>query len=72
MQRRTSRSILRPYPHGLRFSGRNMSPIPGWLAGAQCVAYAIRIEPKTRAVGCIWRSVLSAESSVRPPTAGST
>eukprot|EP00966_Prymnesium_polylepis_P205556 4763703-Prymnesium_polylepis.1 len=24
-----------PFPHGLRFSGKNMSPLPCWLAGAQ-------------------------------------
>jgi len=38
MQRRTCSWILRPFPLGLRFSGANMSPVPGWLAGAQCVA----------------------------------
>jgi len=29
---------LRPYPLGLRFSGKNMSPLPGWLSGCQHVA----------------------------------
>jgi len=38
MQRRTAHKLLRPYPHGLRFSGKNMSPLPAWLAGAQNVA----------------------------------
>ena len=38
MQRRTAERLLRPYPLGLRFSGNNMSPLPGWLAGAQSVA----------------------------------
>jgi len=37
-QRRTASWLLRPYPLGLRFSGNNMSPIPGWLAGAQSAA----------------------------------
>mmetsp|Transcript_14795 Transcript_14795/g.39537 ORF Transcript_14795/g.39537 Transcript_14795/m.39537 type:complete len:1181 (+) Transcript_14795:3770-7312(+) len=37
LQRRTHSLLLRPYPLGLRFSGNNMSPLPGWLAGAQCV-----------------------------------
>jgi len=37
MQRRTESRLLRPFPLGLRFSGKNMSPIPAWLAGAQCV-----------------------------------
>jgi hypothetical protein len=27
-----------PFPLGLRFSGKNMSPLPCWLAGAQNVA----------------------------------
>eukprot|EP00966_Prymnesium_polylepis_P121521 2808497-Prymnesium_polylepis.1 len=30
--------LLRADPLGLRFSGRNMSPLPGWLSGAQNVA----------------------------------
>mmetsp|Transcript_86037 Transcript_86037/g.257812 ORF Transcript_86037/g.257812 Transcript_86037/m.257812 type:complete len:1403 (-) Transcript_86037:178-4386(-) len=34
MQRRTSKKLIRLFPLGLRFSGRNMSPLPGWLAGA--------------------------------------
>jgi len=38
LQRRTARKLLRPYPHGLRFSGNNMSPLPCWLAGAQYCA----------------------------------
>eukprot|EP00966_Prymnesium_polylepis_P109724 2539107-Prymnesium_polylepis.1 len=38
MQRRTAKYLLRPYPHGLRFSGKNMRPSPCWLVGAQCVA----------------------------------
>jgi len=38
MQRITAEKLLRPYPHGLRFSGKNMSPLPCWLTGAQHVA----------------------------------
>jgi len=38
MQRRTSGWLLRPYPLGLRFSGKNMSPLPGWLSGGHTVA----------------------------------
>ena len=38
MQRHTARWLLRPFPLGLRFSGRNMSPLPCWLGGAQNVA----------------------------------
>jgi len=38
IQRRTQKWMLRPFPLGLRFSGKNMSPLPGWLAGAQSVA----------------------------------
>ena len=38
MQRRTADLLLRLYPSGLRFSGKNLSPLPGWLAGAQHVA----------------------------------
>ena len=37
MQRRTATFLLRPFPLGLRFSGKNMSPLPCWLAGAQHV-----------------------------------
>jgi len=37
LQRRTSHWLLRPFPAGLRFSGKNMSPLPGWLIGAQSV-----------------------------------
>eukprot|EP00966_Prymnesium_polylepis_P215872 4997979-Prymnesium_polylepis.1 len=37
MQRITAAWLLRPFPHGLRFSGKNMSPLPCWLAGAQNV-----------------------------------
>jgi len=37
LQRRTSNWLLRPYPLGLRFSGKNMSPLPCWLTGAQSV-----------------------------------
>ena len=42
MQRRTGNWLLRPFPLGLRFSGKNMSPLPCWLAGAQHIAYAAR------------------------------
>ena len=35
LQRRTCTWFLRPYPLGLRFSGKNMSPLPGFLSGAQ-------------------------------------
>ena len=38
LQKRTAMRMLRPFPHGLRFSGSNMSPLPGWLAGAQSIA----------------------------------
>jgi len=38
VQRRTSGWLLRPYPLGLRFSGKNMSPLPCWLVGAQSIA----------------------------------
>lgn len=38
MQKRTASWLVRPYPLGLRFSGKNMSPVPGWLGGAQNVA----------------------------------
>lgn len=38
VQRRTAGWLLRPYPHSCRFSGKNMSPLPGWLAGSQLVA----------------------------------
>jgi len=38
MQRRSLRWLFRPYPLGMRFSGNNMSPLPGWLSGAQSVA----------------------------------
>jgi len=34
LQRRTRTWLLRPFPLGLRFSGKNMSPLPCWLAGA--------------------------------------
>ena len=37
MQRRSCSWLVRIYPHGLRFSGINMSPLFGWLAGAQSV-----------------------------------
>jgi len=38
LQGRTSNWLLRIFPHGLRFSGNNMTPLPGWLAGGQNVA----------------------------------
>jgi len=38
LQRRTSSWLLRPFPLGLRFSGKNLSPLPGWLVGAQSIA----------------------------------
>jgi len=38
IQRLSSRRLLRPYPLGLRFSGKNMTPLPAWLAGAHFVA----------------------------------
>jgi len=37
LQRRTASWLLRLFPEGLRFSGTNMSPIPGWLGGAQSI-----------------------------------
>jgi len=37
MQRHTAQKLLRPFPLGLRFSGTNMSPLPGWLSGAQSI-----------------------------------
>ena len=37
MQWRTTEKLLRIYPLGLRFSGSNMSPLPGWLSGGQSV-----------------------------------
>ena len=38
LQLRTMQWLTRPYPLGLRFSGINMDPLPGWLAGAHYVA----------------------------------
>eukprot|EP00966_Prymnesium_polylepis_P324761 7380784-Prymnesium_polylepis.2 len=35
MQRRTSGWLLRPYPLGLRFSGNNMSPLPGYACATR-------------------------------------
>jgi len=37
LQRCTAKRLVRPYPLGLRFSGKNMSPLPGWLAGCQSI-----------------------------------
>lgn len=37
-QRRTTQWHIRAFPHGFRFSGKNMSPLTGWLVGAQHVA----------------------------------
>jgi len=37
LQQRTATRLLRPFPLGLRFSGKNMSPLPCWLAGGQFV-----------------------------------
>jgi len=37
MQRKTRNWLLRPFPLGVRFSGKNMSPLPPWLGGAQHV-----------------------------------
>ena len=55
MQRRTAVRLVRPFPLGLRFSGKNMSPQPCWLAGTQHIALnfsdndlvgvAARVEP---------------------------
>jgi len=38
LQKKTSKWLLRPFPIGLRTSGKNMSPLPCWLSGAQSVA----------------------------------
>eukprot|EP00966_Prymnesium_polylepis_P227203 5257485-Prymnesium_polylepis.1 len=38
LQRISSAYLLRPYPHGLRFSGANAEPRPAWLVGAHSVA----------------------------------
>ena len=38
LQRLASKRLLRPFPLGLRMSGKNMSPLPCWLSGAQGVA----------------------------------
>jgi len=38
IQGRARSTLLRPFPHGLRFSGANMNPLPPWLGGAHCVA----------------------------------
>ena len=40
--------LLRPYPLGLRFSGANMNPLPGWLGGAQHIACAIQDQIQNR------------------------
>jgi len=37
LQKLTAKWLLRPYPLGLRFSGKNMNPLPFWLSGAQNV-----------------------------------
>jgi hypothetical protein len=37
-QRRCCQWHVRSFPHGFRFSGKNMSPTTGWLAGLQHVA----------------------------------
>jgi len=37
LQSLTIKRLLRPFPLGLRFSGNNMSPLPGWLCGAHGV-----------------------------------
>jgi len=38
IQQRTTHWLVRPFPHGLRFSGANMSPLLFWLSGAHLVA----------------------------------
>jgi len=38
LQRLSAKKLLRPFPLGLRTSGKNMSPLPFWLTGAQNVA----------------------------------
>ena len=38
MQRRAAGILLRVYPHGFRFSGKNMTPLPCWLSGAHYAA----------------------------------
>jgi len=45
LQRRTSKWLLRPYPHGLRFSGMNMDPLSCWMTGAQNVALNLTVSP---------------------------
>jgi len=37
IQRCSAKHLIRPYPIGIRFSGKNMSPLPPWLGGAQHV-----------------------------------
>eukprot|EP00966_Prymnesium_polylepis_P051165 1184328-Prymnesium_polylepis.1 len=38
IQHRTAHRLLRTYPAGLRFSGKNPTPLPMWLAGVQSMA----------------------------------
>ena len=39
MQQRTCRGwLVRPFPLGLRFSGSNLTPLPGWMAGCHSIA----------------------------------
>ena len=38
IQKLAFKMLLRPFLLGLRFSGANMNPLPGWLGGAQNIA----------------------------------
>eukprot|EP00966_Prymnesium_polylepis_P125114 2893326-Prymnesium_polylepis.4 len=38
LQQCTLKRLLRPHPQDARMSGKNMSPLPCWLAGSQHVA----------------------------------
>ena len=42
MQRRTTKSLLRAFPLGLRFSGKNMNPIPGYAVACSTVRRCVQ------------------------------
>jgi hypothetical protein len=59
---------VRNSPLGLRFTGKNMTPLPCWLAGAQGVCTSSGSNPGLHGIMC--RCVLPAESLIQSLTAG--
>eukprot|EP00966_Prymnesium_polylepis_P329563 7385247-Prymnesium_polylepis.1 len=59
MQRCTAKALLRPYPDGMRFSGKNMSPQP-WCEQLSTPVQPASATPRALSVVCISTIVVTA------------